>query len=152
MLVLKLNHVSERGPWFIAFVILIRNLVSIISLRMFSTYFHIFITLRWRHNGRDSVTNHQPHDCLLNHYSDADQIKHQSSTSPAFVRGIHRGPMNSPHKWPVMRKMLPFDDVIMIWCVLNNYILTNGISRDLRLTLKVCNLLNCFEETQNIFV
>ena len=23
-------------------------------------------TLRWRHNGRDSVSNHQPHDCLLN--------------------------------------------------------------------------------------
>ena len=23
-------------------------------------------TLRWRHNGHDSVSNHQPHDCLLN--------------------------------------------------------------------------------------
>ena len=23
-------------------------------------------TLQWRHNGRDSVSNHQPHDCLLN--------------------------------------------------------------------------------------
>ena len=47
-------------------------------------------------------------------YSDADQSKHQSSTSLAFVWGIHRGPVNSPHKWPVTRKMLPFDDVIMI--------------------------------------
>ena len=46
-------------------------------------------------------------------YSDADQIKHQSSASLAFVRGIHRGPVNSPHKWPVTRKMFPFDDVIM---------------------------------------
>ena len=46
-------------------------------------------------------------------YSDADQRKHQSSASLAFVRGIHRGPMNSPHKWPIMRKMFPFDDVIM---------------------------------------
>ena len=46
-------------------------------------------------------------------YSDADQRKHQSSASLAFVRGIHRGPMNSPHKWPVTRKMFPFDDVIM---------------------------------------
>ena len=33
--------------------------------------------------------------------------------SLAFVRGIHWGPVNSPHKWPVTRKMLPFDDVIM---------------------------------------
>ena len=46
-------------------------------------------------------------------YSDVDQRKHQSSASLAFVRGIHRGPVNSPHKWPVTRKMFPFDDVIM---------------------------------------
>ena len=47
-------------------------------------------------------------------YSGADQIKHQSSASLAFVRGIHRGPVNSPHRWPVTRRMFPFDDVIMI--------------------------------------
>ena len=46
-------------------------------------------------------------------YADADQRKHQSSASLAFVWGIHRGPVNSPHKWPVTRKMFPFDDVIM---------------------------------------
>ena len=46
-------------------------------------------------------------------YSGADQNKHQSSASLAFVRGIHRGPVNSPHKWPVTWKMFPFDDVIM---------------------------------------
>ena len=46
-------------------------------------------------------------------YSGADQRKHQSSASLAFVRGIHRWPVNSPHKWPVTRKMCPFDDVIM---------------------------------------
>ena len=46
-------------------------------------------------------------------YSGADQRKHQSSALLAFVRGIHRGPVNSPHKWPVTRKMFPFDDVIM---------------------------------------
>ena len=46
-------------------------------------------------------------------YSDADQRKRQSSASLAFVRGIHRGPVNSPHKWPVTRKMFPLDDVIM---------------------------------------
>ena len=49
-----------------------------------------------------------------NVYSGSDQRKHQSSASLAFVRGIHRWPVNSPHKWPVTRKMLPFDDVIMI--------------------------------------
>ena len=42
------------------------------------------------------------------------QIKEfQSSVSLAFVRGIHRWLLNSPHKGPVTRKMFPFDDVIM---------------------------------------
>ena len=38
-------------------------------------------------------------------YSDADQRKHKTSASPTFVWGIHRGPVNSPHKWPVTRKI-----------------------------------------------
>ena len=46
-------------------------------------------------------------------YSDADQRKHQSSASLAFVRGIHREPVNTPHEWPETRKMFPFDDVIL---------------------------------------
>ena len=50
-------------------------------------------------------------------YSDADQGKHQSSPSLAFVWGLHRGPVNSPHKWPVTRKMFPFDDVIMFYVI-----------------------------------
>ena len=60
-------------------------------------------------------------------YSGADQRKHKSSASLAFVRGIHRRPVNCPHKWPVTRKMFPFDDVIMgdnelasIWCCQTN--------------------------------
>ena len=46
-------------------------------------------------------------------YSDANQRKHQGSASVAFVRGIHRRPVNSPHKLPATRKMFPIDDVIM---------------------------------------
>ena len=46
--------------------------------------------------------------------SSADQRTHQSAASLAFVRGIHRWPVNSPQKGPVTRKMFPFDDVIMI--------------------------------------
>ena len=46
-------------------------------------------------------------------YSGVDQRKHQISASLAFVRGIRRGPVNSAHKWPVKRKMFPFQDVIM---------------------------------------
>ena len=71
-------------------------------------------------------------------YFSTDQRKYQSSVSLAFVRGIHRGPVNSPHKGPVTRKMFPFDDVIMtaasywygkMWHnVLYVHILNNSIS------------------------
>ena len=46
-------------------------------------------------------------------HSGAYQRKHQSFASLAFMRGIHRWPVNSPHKWPVTRKMFPFYDVTM---------------------------------------
>ena len=46
-------------------------------------------------------------------YSSTDQRKHQSYASLAFVRGMHRWPVNSLHKGPVTRKMLPFDDAII---------------------------------------
>ena len=69
--------------------------------------------LGWRHKERDSVSYHRRLDCLLNGCSGADQRKHQSSASLAFVGGIHRWPVNSPHKEPLTRKMFPFDDVII---------------------------------------
>ena len=46
-------------------------------------------------------------------YSGADQRKHQSSASLAFLWGTDRWPANSPHNGPVTRKMFPFDDVII---------------------------------------
>ena len=70
-------------------------------------------SLRWRHNGHDSVSNHQPPDCLLSRLFRRKSKKTSKRPSLAFVRWIHRGPVNSPHKWPVTRKMFPFDDVIM---------------------------------------
>ena len=62
-------------------------------------------------------------------YSDADQRKHQSSTSLTFVWGIHRGPVNSPHKWSVTRKMFPFDHVIMYNFMLTAAMLTQWVIR-----------------------
>ena len=68
------------------------------------------IALQWRHNGCDGVSNRQPYDCLLNCLFRHRSNKTSSSVSLAFVRGIHRWPVNSPHKWPVTRKIFPFDD------------------------------------------
>ena len=74
-------------------------------------------TLRWRHNGRDSVSNHQPHDCLLNRLFRHRSKKTSKLRVTGLCAGIHRGPVNSPHKGPVTYKMFPFDDVIMIFIV-----------------------------------
>ena len=52
--------------------------------------------------------------------SGTGQRKHQSSASLAFVRGIHRWPMNFPHKGPVTRKMFLFDNVIMHICFIKS--------------------------------
>ena len=56
-----------------------------------------------------------------------DQRKHQSSASLAFVWGIHRRVVNSPHKWPITRKMFPFDDVITCSSVAVGSIFLSGI-------------------------
>ena len=64
------------------------------------------ISSLWRHYGCDGVSNHQPCHRLLSHL-----FRRRSLT---FVRGFHRWAVNSSHRWPVTRKMLPFHDVIMI--------------------------------------
>ena len=60
--------------------------------------------VQWRHNGRDGVSNHRRLDDLRNRlFRRRSNKKHQSSASLAFVRGIHRWPVNSPHKGPATR-------------------------------------------------
>ena len=59
------------------------------------------------HNGHDGVSNHQPHHCLLS------RLFRSRSKKTSKLRVTGRWPVNSPHKWPVTRKMFPFDDVIM---------------------------------------
>ena len=68
-------------------------------------------SLQWRHNER--VSNHQPRDCLFKCLFRHRSMKPSKLASLAFVRGIYRWPVNSPHKGPATRKMFPFDDVIM---------------------------------------
>ena len=70
-------------------------------------HYNDVIWARWRLKSPASWMFTQPF------FQGADQRKHQRSASLAFVRGIHRWPVNSPHKGPVTRKMFPFDDVIM---------------------------------------
>ena len=71
------------------------------------------LSLRWRHNDHDSVSNHQPHGCLLNRLFRRRSKKTSKLRITGLCAGNSPGPVNSPHKWPVTRKKFPFDDVIM---------------------------------------
>ena len=73
----------------------------------------ILTSLQWRHNGRDGVSNHQPHDCLLNR---SDQRRHQA---PRHWPLCGNSPMTD--EFPAQmasntEKMFPFNDVIR-WCL-----------------------------------
>ena len=78
-------------------------------------YEEVLLSLQWRHNGRDGVSNHQPHHCLLNRIFRWRSKK----TSKLRVTGLCVGnsPVTgeSPHNRPVTRKIFLFDDVIMCW-------------------------------------
>ena len=81
-----------------------------IIITLCSHYIH---TLRWRHNVHDGVSNHQPYDCLLNRLLGHRSKKTSKFRVTCLWAGNHPRPVNSPHKWPVTRKMFPFDEFIM---------------------------------------
>ena len=82
-------------------------------------FFYLFSTMGWRMYYSDVIMGAVASQITdvsivcLNVCSGADQRKHQSSASLAFVRGTHRWSVDSPYKGPVTRKMFPLDDVIM---------------------------------------
>ena len=71
------------------------------------------VVLHWRHNDHGGVSNLQPHGCLLNRLFRRRSKKASKLRVTGLCAGNSPGPGNSPHKGPVTRKMVPFDDVIM---------------------------------------
>ena len=76
----------------------------------------IIFTLQWRHNGRGAMTSQitSHHDFLLKRLF----RRRSNTTSKLRATGLCAGnsPVTGefPHKWPVARKMFPFDDVIVV--------------------------------------
>ena len=70
--------------------------------------------LQWRHNERDTVSNRQRLGYLLNCLFMRRSKNAWKLRVTGFVRGIHRWPVDSHHKGPVMLKMVPFDDVTIL--------------------------------------
>ena len=71
-------------------------------------------SLSWRHNERDDASYHRRLHRLLSRYFRRRSKKTSKLRGTSLCAGIHRWPVNSPHKRPVTRKMFPFDDVIML--------------------------------------
>ena len=88
---------------------------SWITIKIASNYHDLNrdLTLQWRHNECDGVSNHQPHDCLLCRLFGRRSKKTSKLRVTGLCAGKSPGPVNSPHKGPVTGKMFPFDDVIM---------------------------------------
>ena len=70
---------------------------------------HINISLQWRHNGRDCVSNHQPHDCLLNHLF----RRRSKKTSKLRVSALCAG--NSPVTGEFPAQMVSNAENVSIW-------------------------------------
>ena len=68
-----------------------------------------FVTLQWRHNGRDSVSNHHPHDCLLNRLF----WRRSKKTSKLCVTGLCAG--NSPGTGEFPAQMASYAENVSIW-------------------------------------
>ena len=117
-------HDSKRGPWWLwdnrcqYQKVLIKALIQHMLLQCnrgyvkCSTpmaYIYIYIYILWMMICIQCVTLH------YNVYSDADQKKLRVT---GLCVGKSPGPVNSPHKWPVTRKMFRFDDVIMKFSIL----------------------------------
>ena len=104
-------------------------MLNISHIRSVDT-FHITAakSLHWRHNDQDGVSNHQPHGCLLKRLFG----RRSKKTSKLRVTGLcawnSPGPVNSPHKGPVTRKIFPFDDVIMFSWIFSLSARRNGRS------------------------
>ena len=109
---LRINY-SSRSVWYIWFALCHvcccqKNHIPHILQGYFAGS-----ALHRRHNDHDGISNHQPHGCLLNRLFRRRSKKTSKLRVTGLCAGNSPGPVNSPHKGPVTRKMFPFDDVIM---------------------------------------
>ena len=92
----------------------LQTCVSVGNKKYYYCY-HRAGALWWRHNGNDGVSNHQPHDCLLDRLFRHRWKKTWKLRVTVLCAGNSPVIGEFPHKWPVTRKKFPYDDVIMWW-------------------------------------
>ena len=125
-----IKHLSLRSASFVKWRFIFLAVVMIeMDFLHFHKYVHIYasfwkwwyrscqcwiaiaiLSLQWRHNGRDSVSNHHPHDCLLNRLF----RRRSKKTSKIRVTGISAG--NSPGTGEFSTQMASYAENVSIWC------------------------------------
>ena len=81
-----------------------------------------WVTLQWRHNGHDSVSNHQPHDCLLNRLF----RRRSKKTSKLRVTALCAG--NSPGTGEFPSLMASYAENVSIWWRHHDWTWTGSMS------------------------
>ena len=72
------------------------------------------IALQWRHNGRDNVSNQEPHDCLRNCLFRRKSKKTSNPRVTGLCKGKSPGTGEFQAQMASNAETFPFDDVIMI--------------------------------------
>ena len=129
---IKATDIQSDPNWTLTYFLKMKSVTR--DIQRPCTHWHY--TLQWRHNERNGVSNHQPHDCSLNGLFRRRSMKisrlrvtgicegnspvtgefsaqRTSNAENVSILWRHHLKRSSPHKGPVTRKMFPFDDVIM---------------------------------------
>ena len=101
----------------------VRDVTSCAIIREFTQHMVLFscvelmaywhFSLHWRHNGCDSVSKHQPHDCLLNRLFRCRSKNTSKLRVPGLCVGNSPGTGEFTAQMASNAEMFPFDDVIM---------------------------------------
>ena len=123
---IELNWIGPPWYWLYLFLIPLDFIISMISCNCSTPMICNIkplnnIALQWRHNECNGVSNHRRLHCLLNCWLSCRSKKTPKLRVTDLCAGIHRWTVNSPHKWPVTRKMFPFDDVIITCYYIYSY-------------------------------
>ena len=110
---------------------------------VWTSYLSCYISLQWRHNGRDSVSNHQPHDCLRNHLFRRRSKNIKNKTSKLRVNGLCVG--NSPGTGEFPAQMASNAENVSIWWRHHGYVII------LDLAIKRPNRLCCWNDKKLYF-
>ena len=141
--------VEIRVVYFV--IVVVSVAVSDVHGTSFTNMVYLRLSLQWCHNDHNGVSNHQPNGCLLKRLFRRRSKKTSKLRVAGLYLGNSPGPVNSPHKGPVTRKMFPFDDVIMyrVWIIASHNFQRDMIASIPRYWSDQCDVSNDNKDRQH---